>query len=159
MKIKESTKVKGDIDVTIQYNDGREEEKLYFRNTILRTGRYALASSLANDYGDDYDFFIARMIFGTNGTSAGVPKHVNTERNGLFGVTLLSKPVSAAIDTNNPAQVSFTSVITFQEGNGSTINEMALRMNDRDLYSMVTFPDLSKTSSMQITMVWKISFV
>ena len=159
MKINESTNVKGEVEATIQYNDGREDEKICFKNTILRTGRYALASSLANDYGDDYDYFIARMIFGDNGTTADVPKFVNTERNGLFGVTVLSKPVSAAIDSNNPARVTFTSVISFSEANGHALSEMALRMNTGDLYSMVTFPDLTKTETMQVTWVWSISFV
>jgi len=55
--------------------------------------------------------------------------------------------------------VVFTSVLDYDEANGFQINEMALQMNNGDLYSMSTFADLNKTSSMQITWNWKLSFV
>jgi hypothetical protein len=154
----EQVKTKGDVEVIIEHRDG-EVERLHFHNTVLRTGRNALANSLANQYGDEYDYFIARMIFGDNGTSGGVPKYVNTERNGLFGVTLLAKPVISTIDPNLPSQAMFTSVVAFDEANGHSLSEMALRMNNGDLYSMVTFPDLGKTSNIQITFNWSINFV
>jgi hypothetical protein len=77
----------------------------------------------------------------------------------LFGVTRVSKPVISTIDPNISSQVIFTSVITKEEGNGYPLNEMALKMANDDLYSMVTFPDLNKTNSMQIVFNWRISFV
>lgn len=154
----DTIKSKGDIKVIIEDKNGHIEEK-YYTNTILRTGRNALANSIANQYGDQYDYFIARMIFGDQGTTGGVPKYVNTERNGLFGVTLLSKPVIATIDPTLPSQVTFTSVVAFDEANGHSLSEMALRMNNGDLYSMVTFPDLGKTSNVQVTFGWIISYI
>jgi hypothetical protein len=99
------------------------------------------------------------MIFGDGGTTAGVKKFVNTNRNGLFGVTRLTKPVTALVDDLNPNQAIFTSVITFDEVNSTTLNEMALQMQSNDLYSMITFPDLNKTSEMQITWNWRLNFV
>lgn len=156
--ISESIAPKGCIDILIKEN-GEIKETIHIKNTVLKTGREALAASLANEIGDSYEFYINRMIFGTNGTSGSVPKHVNSDRNGLFGVTAISKAASSNVDPNTPSQVIFTSVLSTDEGNGLTLNEMALRMSNGDLYSMATFPDLNKTSSMQIVFNWRLSFV
>ena len=158
LEISSPIKVKGHVFVTIDYDDGRQE-KFDFPNTILRKGREALASSLANSIGSSYNFYISRMLFGDGGTVSGSVKFVNTERNGLFGITRANKPVISTVDPDIPSQVIFTSVITKSEANGSVLNEMALQMNDGDLYSMVTFPDLTKTDQMQITWNWRLSFV
>ena len=158
MNTEESIRPIGTIELVIEYDNGKEEKRI-IDNTVLRTGRNALASSLANEFGDTYDFFVSRMLFGDDGTNAGVPKFVNSDRNGLFGITRANKSVISIIDVNLPSQVIFTSVLTFEEANGVALNEMALQMNDGDLYSMVTFADLTKTSSMQITFNWRINFV
>ena len=86
-------------------------------------------------------------------------KYVNVNRNGLFGTEVASKPVISNVDNNMPNQVTFTSVLRFDEANGNSINEMGLKMSSGDYYSMVTFPDLNKTSEMQITFNWRLSFV
>jgi hypothetical protein len=39
------------------------------------------------------------------------------------------------------------------------LNEMALQMANGDLYSMVSFPDLTKTSEMSIIWNWTLSFI
>ena len=148
----------GEIEIIINYNDGREEER-FIHNTVLRKGREALAASLANEIGDAFDFYINNMLFGDGVTNSGVPKHVNSERNGLFGITRSTKSIIATIDPNTPSQVVFTSILGFDDANGYTINEMALQMNTGDFYSMATFADLGKTSSMQITWNWRLSFV
>jgi hypothetical protein len=157
-EISEIIKTAGEVERIIEYADGRKDV-LVFRNTILRKGREALAASLANEIGDSYDFYISRMLFGDGGTNGGETKFVNTNRNGLFGIARASKPVISSIDPEIPSQVIFTSVIAFSEANGYILNEMALQMNNEDLYSMVTFPDLSKTEQMQITWNWRLSFV
>jgi hypothetical protein len=155
----ESLECKGEISAIIEFLDNKKES-IEFKNTILRMGRMALASSLANDFGGDFDYFISRMVFGDGGSSGtGVPKQVNTERNGLFGSARVSKPVISNIDPNNPTQVIFTSVVSFEEANGFTLNEMALQMRTGDLYSMATFPGITKTNQMQITWSWRISFI
>lgn len=157
MKYDES-KCKGNIEVVIEYESGKIES-INFSNTVLRTGRAALASALSNRIGDDFDFFISKMIFGDGGTQGGVPKQVGDERNGLFGSARVIRPVISNIDPNNETQVVFTSVIPFDEGNGYSLNEMALQLNNGDLYSMATFAGISKTSSMQITWNWRLSFI
>lgn len=148
----------GQLERIIEYKDGSREVQ-EFQNAVLDGGRAALAATLANLVGDTNEFYVARMLFGDGGTTAGVKKLVNTGRNGLFGVTRLTKPVTALIDDLQPTQAIFTSVITFEEINSTTINEMALEMANGDLYSMITFPDLNKTSEMQITWNWRLNFV
>lgn len=158
MKHSESFSCKGTVEGIINFKDGNKEI-INFRNTILRTGRGALALALANRVGDDFDFFISKMIFGDGGTNGGVPKQVGDERNGLFGSARVIRPVISNIDPNNETQVIFTSVIPFDEGNGFELNEMALQLNNGDLYSMATFPGISKTPGMQITWNWRLSFI
>jgi hypothetical protein len=148
---------KGSVEIVLQFRDFTK--KIQFHNTVLLTGREALAASLANNIGSSYDFFINRMLFGDGGTSGGVPKHVGTERNGLFGITRAVKPVLATIDPNLPSRVIFTTVLSSEEANGYALNEIALQMNNGNLYSMATFADLNKTSAMSITFNWSLSFV
>lgn len=162
----ESMGCRGDVQVVIETLSGASDV-IEFRNTILRTGREALALSLANRTGGDFDFFVSRMLFGDGGAVGGVPKSVQTDRTSLFGTTRVSKPVVANIDPNNGSQVIFTSVVSYDEGNGFSINEMALQMHGSvppggespSLYSMATFPGISKTSLMQLTFNWRISFI
>ena len=99
------------------------------------------------------------MVFGDGGTQAGAKKYVDTSRNGLFGTTRASKPVMSSVDSEIPTQAMFTSVLKFDEANGYALNEMGLQMANDDYYSMVTFPDLNKTSEIQITFNWRLSFV
>lgn len=156
--IKESIKTKGDVEIILDFKN-KKSKTINFPNTVLLTGRRALAKSLANQIGEKYQFNITRMVFGDGGTNNGVKKFVNAGREGLFGVTRLSKPALANLDTSVPAQAIFTSVIKFDEAVGVTLNEMALQMADGSLYSMVTFPDLNKTEDMQITFNWRLNFV
>jgi hypothetical protein len=148
----------GDIEIVQEWKDGRRNS-YDIENTILLAGRRALCKSLANQIGDSYQFYITRMLFGDGGTQSGVKKYVNAGRDGLFGVTRLSKPVIAGIDGSIPTQVILTSVITFDEIIGVTLNEMALQMANGDLYSMTTFADLNKTEDMQITFNWRLNFI
>lgn len=153
----EALDCRGDIEALIEFSGGGME-KLAFRNTVLRKGREALAMSLANRIGDDFDFFISRMVFGDGGVAGSAVKTVPTDRTALFGTVRASKPVVANIDPNNGSQLILTSVVSFTEAIG-TLNEMALKMNSGDLYSMATFPGITKTADMQITWTWRLSFI
>lgn len=163
--MKEAMGCRGDVQIVVEKR-GRVEV-VEFRNTILSSGREALALSLANRIGGDFDFFVSRMLFGDGGATGGVPKTVQANRTALFGTTRVAKPVVANIDPNNGSQVVFTSVVSYDEGNGFEINEMALQMhgsvvpngNAPSLYSMATFPGISKTPLMQLTFNWRISFI
>ena len=152
-------KTKGEVEMIITYSDDRPDETTTFNNTVVLKGREALAKSLANVVGNTYDFFISRMLFGDDGMQGDSPKFVDAARNGLSGTTRASKGILATVDPNDTTQVIFTTVLTFTEANGYALNEMALQMNNNDFYSMVTFPDLTKTSSMQITWNWRLLFV
>jgi len=154
----EDIKTSGYVYGEIEYSNGTKKP-FEFKNTVLTKGREALAASLSNNFSGEYNFYISRMLFGDGGTSGGSKKYVNTNRNGLFGTTRASKPVISSIDPNTPYQAIFTSVLRFDDANGYALNEMALQMGTGDFYSMVTFPDLNKTSDMQITFNWRLSFV
>jgi len=156
--IENISRCKGTVDVLISYKNG-SSKKIHFNNTILKTGRNALAIALANRIGDDFDYFVNKMIFGDGGTNGGVPRQVDENRNGLFGSARVIRPVISNIDPNNSTQVIFTSVIPFDEGNGYELNEMALQLNNGDFYSMATFAGISKTNLMQITWNWRLSFI
>ena len=155
---KENIKTRGDVVCKIFYRSGDIKE-LNFRNTILRKGKEAIAKTLANEVDDPFSFFVDKMLFGTNGTVSEVPRFVDDSRNGLFGPALLSKSVISSIDPNSPNIAIFTSVITFDEGVGNSLNEMALQLDNGDLYSMVTFPDLGKTADMQIVWNWHLTIL
>lgn len=154
----EDSKCIGTIEGIIEYKDG-SKEIIKFNNTILKTGRSALASCLANKIGNDFDFFINKMVFGDGGSSGSVPKKVNDNRTSLFGSAVIVVPVISNINPDNPTQVIFTSTIKFEDGNGYNLNEMALQMNNGDFYSMATFAGYSKASNMQITWIWRLTFI
>ena len=153
----DTTQCNGDIEITIEWDNGRIEHHA-FHNTVLKEGRKALAASLANSYGDNYDFFISRMAFGEGGKSGGVPKFVTEERTGLF-TSVIEKGLVSNIDPNDLSQVVFTSVLSRSDANGITIDELGLKMNTGLFYSMSTFGGFSKTSQMQVTFTWRCSFL
>ena len=154
----ESIKLKGDLEIIIDWIDNKREI-LDYPNTILKKGRQALAKTLAGQIGDEFDFYITRMLFGDGGTVDGVKKYIDASRNGLFGTTRLSKPVISNINSSVPEQVILTTIVRFDELVGVTINEMATQMANGDLYSMITFPDLTKTANMQLTFNWRYNFI
>jgi hypothetical protein len=148
----------GEIHIIQTNLDGTKLEKKV-KNKVLYTGRSALAASLANSFGGSYNFFISNVLFGSNGTIGGVPRFIDDGRDGLFGPTILSKPVLATINPDFTTQVTFTTVVAFDEVVGQVINEMALQMADSSVFSMATFGDINKTNTMQLTWNWKLSMV
>jgi hypothetical protein len=148
---------RGHIDFEIE--DDGIISSFRVNNRILKSGRVNLAKSLANSFGDSFEYFITGISFGSGGTAGGSPRYVDDTREGLFGPTVITKPVIASINPDLPTQVTFTTVITFDEAVGSTINEMALKMRNGDYFSMATFGDITKSSSMQLTWNWRITFV
>lgn len=154
----DNVNLSGEVAITIDYKNGNKEFILY-RNKILRTGRIDIAKTLGNEIGGSFQFFVTAMAFGGEGTIGGVPRVIDDTREGLFGATLLTKGVISRINDDNPTQVSFTSVVTFDELVGETINEMALQLKNGDYFSMVTFGNIVKTSSMQLTLNWYITVI
>jgi hypothetical protein len=156
MQVTEKHEIQGEISVKIDYFDGRPSEYRTFKNTILDSARKLWANFLAKH---ESDTFISTMVFGDGGTHQSVKKQVKPEMTGLFGVTRVSKPVIAQIDPENPKHVIFTAVVGKEDGNGHALNEMGLKLNTGDLYSLVTFMDLNKTDQFQLTYHWNISIV
>jgi hypothetical protein len=156
--VNEEIQQRGDVEVIIDHKDG-SQDTFWVRNAILTSAKNAHAKALTNDIGQTFQYYIDRMIFGTNGTLSGAPKVVEASRTGLFGSTLVSKAVMSTINPQMLNQAIFTAVIGFDEGNGSIINEMALVMKNGSLYSMVTLGGISKNSTIQITFNWRLTFV
>jgi len=159
MELNQTLSQHGELEVLIEYINGKKERR-YIPNTILRTAKNAHAKSITNQIGTEFEFFVDRMLFGTNGTTGdNTPRFVEDFRNGLFGPVLLVKPIISSVNTDAQNQAIFTAVVVFDEGNGNVLNEMALQMRNNDLYSMVTFGGITKTSSMQLVFNWKISII
>lgn len=150
--IYDSTTPKGGIIATIIYNN-EPVEVVRFPNAVLNTGKALLANYLVEKRELVY---VSQMVFGDGGYSQGSKKTITPDRNSLFGITRVKKEVVGQIDPNLPTQAIFTAVIGNQEANGQILNEMALVLNNGDLFSMSTFPDLNKTDQMQIVWNWRI---
>src|SRR5882672_4269207 len=148
----------GTIDLVIKWDDGRIEHR-QMRNRILRSGRILMAQALANQFGAAFQFFVTGISFGSGGTTGVAPRYIDDTRTGLFGPTITTKSVISSIDPTTPTKATFTSVLTFDEAVGSTINEMALKLASGDYYSMVTMGDLNKSASVQLTINWTVNFV
>jgi hypothetical protein len=172
--IAEEFKIKGEVSCRIEYKNGKYID-WNFPNTILRAGREAIVGMLTNTlavcppasgsyYNNSSATYVNRMVFGNGGTSGGVPKVVSQDRNSLFcGSPLVTKYINGIVDPGLSTQAIFTSVLLYDDPVASSgaalLNEMGLVMNNEDYYSMVTFPDLNKTSAMQITFNWRISML
>jgi hypothetical protein len=152
---------KGDIEMTIEYDDGRIEKR-FFHNTILKNGRRAIVKSLANGFGDTYDYYISRMLFGDGGTNpqvGGAPRYVDATNTRLYGNTVANKGVALIIDPNDRTQLIVTAVLSRTDAANQLVSEMALQMHNGELYSMATFGGLTKGDNMQITWSWRLSFI
>jgi hypothetical protein len=151
-------KPKGDVEVIIDYKDGVRDFR-YFPNTVLNNGKGVLCKTLAGDIGTSFTYYVCKMVFGDNGTIGEVPRFVDAARDGLFGPAVIAKSVIANIDPLAPTQVIFTSILTYEDAVGATLNEMGLQLADESYFSVATFGDITKTDLMQITWNWKLSFV
>jgi hypothetical protein len=156
--MKSGIKTKGTVFLKIENKDGSFEERV-IPNTVLKAGRVALAKGLTNQIGESFDFFIVRMLFGDGGIESGQKKFVNSNRQSLFGLTRLSKPVISSIEPSNTTQAIFTSVVGFEEANSTSLSEMALQMNNGELFSMATFSPITKTSQIQILFNWNLNLL
>lgn len=159
-EILDSTQTSGAILVTIRYKDGKPTEDFRVRNTVLNKGREALAGMLVNDT-HRRNIFVQNMLFGDGGVDVELNKKktVPMDQHALFGITRVRKSVLAQLDPSAPNQAIFTAVLRFEDANDVTLNKMALQLNNEDLFSMATFPNLGKTEQMEITFNWRLSFV
>jgi serine acetyltransferase len=151
-------KQSGEVEIIVDHKNGKQNRFLV-KNAILTNAKNAHANALCNNIGQTFQYYVSNMIFGTNGTLNGAPKVVDGSRNGLFGPTLVNKQVISIVNPQVLNQAIFTAVIGFDEGNSNVINEMALMMKNGELYSMVTLGGISKDSTIQLTINWRITWV
>jgi len=156
----ELVQTKGSIEMIVEHKNGTKET-IIRKNTVLQKGREALASSLGRAYGGSYEFYVNEMHFGTGGVDgSNNPKYIDSTRNSLYDGSPVVFSASAVVDTVRSNEVVFTAVLPYDSPNSTfEISEMGLRMATGDLYSMATFPVISKTVDVQITFNWRISFV
>lgn len=161
MKLENAIKTTGSVTCNIKYKNGKICT-WEFPNTVVLSGRQALAEALTNTLGNGTtSIYIQSMTFGTNGVdSGGVPKIVAPDQNSLFGASpVATKPVSSSTDNGLPTQAIFSSTLLYDDAVGSALSCMGLIMANGNYYSIVSFPVLSKTSSMEINFVWRINFI
>lgn len=152
LKIEESyPKATGDVQIIVKTKN-QPTIIINHHNKILRGAKVMATDALLNDFGDAFLGYVNAVIIGTNGVESGSPKVVDETRTGLFGTTLLTKPVIASRDETTRGVFTFS--IGFDEGNGEDINEMALVMADGTLYSMTCFGSISKDDSKSIVCNW-----
>lgn len=140
------------------YNLKTKENRVYYKkNTVLDSGKSSLAKSLTNNVSSPYEFYINQMVFGSGGEDGNSQKTIDTSRTSLYYQTLAVN-VSSSWDINYPTKALFVATITSGQINGTTVNEAGLVNQNGDLFSMVTFPGLSKTDEIQLTLNWEILF-
>ena len=167
----ELVKAKGSIKIDIEYHNGKKFTQLC-DNVVLISGREALAKSLTNTLGTCPaattnsigelvpSLYINAMIFGNQGVDGTLtPKVVSPARTSLYGPAIASKPVNSYVDGTVTTNAVFVATLLYGDAVGYNVNEMALQLSDNTLYSMVTYPNLSKTADMQVTFTWTLSFV
>ena len=148
---------KGYIDIIVE---NMESGKIIHRerqNTVLLTGRSALARGLANEFTGTFEFYVNSMVFGTSGEDANVPRKVDPGRESLYSSSEAAE-VSVTKDwsADYPDRSTFTGKLLTTHAVGLTLNEAALKLANGDLFSMVTFGGLSKTNQLQFTLNWTI---
>ena len=153
-KISNEIEAIGNVYLTV-LNDNGTTAKVKIKNKVLNTGVLAMVKALSNSFGGDFNLYISRMLFGTNGTSSGTPKVVEETRTGLFGTTAAAKSVVSNISVDGK-RISFSATLLKTDMVGETLNKMALELADGNLFSMTTFGDISKTNTMQLTWDWEI---
>jgi len=162
MKLDQNVKTVGEVCCNIKYKNGKTIT-WNFPNTVVQTGRQALADALTNTLGGSgtNKIYIQYMNFGTNGVdSGGTPKIVAPDQNSLFGTApVVSKPVNSSTDSSLPTQAIFSSTLLYDDAVGSALSCMGLMMASGNYYSIVSFPVLTKTSSMEVNFIWRINFI
>jgi hypothetical protein len=162
MNLEHSIKTVGDVTCNIKYKNGKKIT-WSFPNTVVFTGRQGLAQALTNTLGGSgtNQIYIQHMTFGTNGVdSGGTPKIVAPDQNSLFGVApVATKPVNSSTDGSLPTQAIFGSTLLYGDAVGSALSCMGLMMANGNYYSIVSFPVLTKTSSMEVNFVWRVNFI
>jgi len=155
--MKELAKAKGYIIAKIKNKRDNTETELKFPNLILNSAKVYLTNSIVGNF--KTPVFISTMLFGDGGTEVGKEKDVDSLQQSLFGITRVKKEVIPQIDPEVPNQAIFSALVEEKDGNGHVLNEMGLQLNNGELFSLATFPDLFKDDQMEIAWSWYICFI
>ena len=132
-------------------------ESFAFSNTILNSAKARMASFLIHE--NPKPMYITNMLFGDGAFEAGQNKEVNVAQTSLFGIVRANKEVVRQVDPEIPTQLIFSVTLEHEDANGFTLNEMALQMNDGELFSISTFQNLTKTDQMALDWIWIVNFI
>lgn len=151
MQIKVNISVRGTVTRIIEFHSG-EKEITSFQNMIIDGGKRAIATYLS---GVDSPK-ISHMVFGNGGSSQGQLRMVKPEQNELFGITHIKKKVIGQMEDNH---IVFATTIEAYEIN-DTINEMALQLDNSEIFSIVTMPDFVAPPQLKrITWKWYLAVI
>jgi hypothetical protein len=155
--LSETIKAQGYVEIIVQDSVTGEIIKVEKKNTVLVSGKATLARLLANDVSGVY---VQNMIFGQGGEDGNVPKVVDSGRTSLFSfISGTSTTVSSGWTSDYPTRATFSATLNSSTANGSVINEAALELSNGDLFSMITFGGLTKTSSLNFTLNWNLLII
>lgn len=148
--------IRGYIIGKIRYLDG-SVESFEFPNTVLNSAKARMADFLINE--NPKPIHITNILFGDGGFEGDQRKEVNPTQTSLFGIVRASKKVVRQVDPEIPTQLIFSVTLEHEDANGHTLNEMALQMNDGELFSISTIQNLTKTDQMALDWLWVVNFI
>jgi len=146
--IKEIINVKGEVKVSLIYEDGRVEVHDH-QNLVMRVGKTLLAKLLAHDpaYVNEY---ISKIGFGTGSAATA-------DTQTALQAQVLTETVTVSYPAYN--SVMFTAVMGVSDGGTSSYQEFGLLSNASSiLFSRVVTSPLTKSSLFRIQVEWTISF-
>ena len=142
-----SGKMKGDVKVTLLYEDGHTEE-VFRENLIMRTGKTLLSKLLAGPGATTE--YISKMGFGTGNA-------VTADTQTSLAAQVLTEAATASFPAYN--SVMFTAVMGVSDGGTSVYQELALLTNTTSIMlSRVVIPPITKSALFSIQVQWTISF-
>ena len=145
---KDAVKVKGELKVSLLYEDGRVVVHEH-KNLVMQVGKTILTKLLAHDpvYVAEY---ISKIGFGTDPTPAADSQ-----------TALVAQVLTEAVTLTYPAynSVMFTAVMGVADGGTATYQELGLLTNATNmLFSRVVISPILKSSLYRIQVEWTISF-
>lgn len=159
----------GLVDITVrEAASGRVLDKQRRSNNVLNVGRMALLQGLANTAVQPRVYF-DRCIVGGGGSyqpepgGSYIPYDVSRARTGLFGGTALDEVAivtTCNTDSSGSPYAIVSAVLGSQsQANDQYVNEVALKLKSGDLYALVTWAGLNKTSSIEVVLDWFVYFL
>lgn len=143
--------LRGEVSLIIQRPSG--VRRIVVRNTITYVGLNALLALLAQAGTTPGDYAMRTLVPGTNGTpptpgdlSLGAPLGAPDQ------ITLSAPNFSHNTATR---ELIVTGTLSTSQGNGSTLREIGLALDNGDLFARQVHPGVEKDGSMSITYSWR----